>query len=173
MTCETSSKVSCFSMCPPSSFLVPPHSLPRSDLDPEFVEGLSHRTTRTHTSGVLEDIQDGTAYQELLRPGGFLHGHPWNLVLGFNTDGVSPYKSSRFQMWPIFWQVHDLPPRLRFQPKYNRVCGLWFGKSKPRFNLFLRPFHAEVTRFYGTLFLLFFFFFFFFFLSFSLMSSSA
>jgi len=41
------------------------------------------------------------------------------------------------------------------------VCGLWFGKSKPRFNLFLQPFHAEVTQFYGDVFFFFFFFFFF------------
>jgi len=138
-------------------------------LDPEFVKGLSYRTTRTKTKGVLSDIQDGAAYQDLLLPGGFLHGHPYNLVLGFNTDGVSPYKSSRFQMWPIFWQVHDLPPHLRFQSKYTRVCGLWFGKSKPRFNLFLQPFHAEVTQFYGDVFFFFFFFFvvFFFLLFFS------
>jgi len=118
-------------------------------LDPEFVKGLEYRRTRTYNTGFLEDIQDGKAYQALLRPGGFLHEHPWNLVLGFNTDGVSPYKSSRFQMWPIFWQVHDLPPHLRFQPKFNRVCALWFGKSKPRFNLFLQPFRKEMTRFYG------------------------
>jgi len=137
----------------PPSALSPPfppfltHSFPLLS-DPEFVKGLEYRRTRTYTNGVLEDIQDGKAYQDLLHPGGFLHDRPWNLVLGFNTDGVSPYKSSRFQMWPIFWQVHDLPPHLRFKPKYNRVCGLWFGKSKPRFNLFLQPFHSEVTRFY-------------------------
>jgi len=136
---------------------------PSLRLDPEFTKGLEYRRTRKYTKGVLEDIQDGKAYQDLLRPGGFLHDQPWNIVLGFNTDGVSPYKSSHFQMWPIFWQVLDLPPNIRFQPKLNRICGLWFGKSKPRFNLFLQPFHSEMTRFYGELFFFVFFFFFFFF----------
>jgi len=73
-------------------------------LDP-CQRGLSTGGSGASTKGVMEDIQDGKAYQDLLRPGGFLHGHPRNFVLGFN-------------------------PRLRFQPKYNRVCGLWCSASR-------------------------------------------
>jgi len=50
--------------------------------DPEFAKGLEYMRTRTYTKGVLEDIQDGKAYQDLLRPDGFLRDHSWNLVLG-------------------------------------------------------------------------------------------
>jgi len=116
--------------------------------DEEFVTNLSYRYTRVSKPGVLQDIQDGTVYQRLLREG-FLR-HPYNLAISFNTDGVSPYKSSSYEMWPLFWQVHDLPPSLRFSLKYTRLCGLWFGKTKPDMNMFLRPFKEELTTFYRT-----------------------
>jgi hypothetical protein len=116
-------------------------------LDEEFVEGIKYRSSRKSSPGVLADIQDGTVYQKLFREGFFRH--PYNIALGFNTDGVSPYKSSAYEMWPLFWQVHDLPPALRFSLKYTRLCGLWFGKTKPKMNTFLRPFRDELRSFYG------------------------
>ena len=127
-------------------------------IDPDFVKGLAFRFERKSLNNIIQDIQDGEVYRELMQPGGFLRD-PRNLSLGFNTDGVSPYKSSSFQMWPIYWHVHDLPPHLRFHRKYNRVCGLWFGKSKPKMNLFFGPFHTELELFHRSSSPLLFFFF--------------
>ena len=96
----------------------------------------------------MQTSKMGEIYQGLMGKGKFL-SQRWNLALGINTDGVSPYKSSTYQMWPIFWQILDLPPDLRFQTKYTRLCGLWFGKTKPVMNLFFNPFHSEIKRYYG------------------------
>ena len=119
--------------------------------DSTFLNGLSYRHQRKSDPDFIRDIQDGQVYRDLMREGNFL-SHPWNLALGVNCDGVSPYKSSSSSMWPIFWQIHDLPPALRFSLDYTRICGLWFGKSKPNMNLFFRPFHSEIKHFHGNVF---------------------
>jgi len=76
--------------------------------DPTFLQGIRYRDIRRPEKGVWKDIHDGDEYQTL-RKSGFLN-NPYNLVIGFNTDGVSPFKSSSLEMWPIFWHTHDLPP---------------------------------------------------------------
>ncbi len=48
----------------------------------------------------------------------------------FNTDGVSPFKSSRITIWPIFISVINLAPSVRML-KHNVVtCLLWVGKPQ-------------------------------------------
>jgi len=73
---------------------------------------------------MLADIQEGKVYSTLMQS--FLR-HPHNLALAFNTDEVTPFKSSTYQLWPIYWQCLNLPPRLRFTTKFTRIAGLWFG----------------------------------------------
>jgi hypothetical protein len=124
------------------------HSFLSFKLDDTFVAALSYRNERTPTPGHISDIQDGSVYQSLMGEGNLL-SFKWNLALGLNTDGVSPFKSSTFNLWPIFWQVHDLPPHLRFRPHFTRICGLWYGKTKPHMNLFFAPLHRELKEFYG------------------------
>ena len=114
--------------------------------DAEFVRGLAYRFERPSSPGVLADIQDGAIYSTLMHS--FLR-HPHNLALAFNTDGVSPFKSSTYQLWPVYWQCLDLPPHLRFSTKFTRIAGLWFGSSKPDFNQFFQPLHTEIRRYYG------------------------
>ena len=111
-------------------------------------QGCPPAKQRSLSLGVLRDIQDGAVYRGLV-DSGFLGGDNWNLALGLNTDGVSPYKSSTFSMWPIFWEVHNLPPSMRFRVQYTRICGLWFGKTKPDMNLFFTPCKSELERFHG------------------------
>lgn len=96
--------------------------------DPDFLEGLAYRKTRKSEKGVLQDIQDGSEYQRILKTR-FLD-HPYNFTIGFNTDGVSPYKSSNMELWPIFWMVHNLSKNMRFRVKYTRLYGLYYGKKK-------------------------------------------
>jgi len=61
--------------------------------------------------------------------------------------------------WVSAWSPQEFRPW--FQPPSSvsaqvqpRLWPLVFGKSKPQFNLFLWPFHSEVTRFYGGFFFL-------------------
>lgn len=65
----------------------------------------------------ISDIFSGQEYRKLMQPGGFLSkDNPLNISFSFNTDGVSPYKSSNKQnFWPIFLVINELPPRLRYE----------------------------------------------------------
>jgi len=122
-------------------------SLP-SFRDPDFLEGLAYRKTRKSEKGVLQDIQDGSEYQRILKTR-FLD-HPYNFTIGFNTDGVSPYKSSNLELWPIFWMVHNLSKNMRFRVKYTRLYGLYYGKKKSNMNTFFRPFRTEMTEYHDS-----------------------
>ena len=114
------------------------------------MSGLRYRFDRKRQEGILADVQDGEVYRAHFGKGSdhFLD-NPYNISFAFNTDGVSPFKSSTFQLWPIFWQCLDLPPSLRYELRYTRLCGLWFGKYKPNLNLFFSPFQQDLQKFYG------------------------
>lgn len=78
--------------------------------DPEFFEALRYPFTRTKSHpDHLEDFIDGDLYQS---QGKFLssYGH---LSFSWNTDGVSIFKSSPFNLWPVMLKINTLPPRLR------------------------------------------------------------
>jgi len=55
-----------------------------------------------------------------------------------NTDGVAIFKSSTFNIWPIFLSVNELDYKIR---RNNTILvGLWFGLKKPNFHTFLPGF---------------------------------
>ena len=46
-----------------------------------------------------------------------------NLSLKVNTDGVPIFKSSGYSMWPIYFEINELPPRKRLvYDKTTMVC---------------------------------------------------
>jgi hypothetical protein len=55
-----------------------------------------------------------------------------------NTDGVNVFKSSTFSIWPIFLSINELSYKTR--RKHTLLVALWFGKNKPSFCTFLKPF---------------------------------
>ena len=77
-----------------------------------FYEDLFHRFTRPKTADCICDIYDGNQYHKMFSNGGVL-SDPNNLSLKVNTDGVPIFKSSGFSLWPIFFQINELPPRKR------------------------------------------------------------
>ncbi len=96
----------------------------------------------------MKDVKDGVEYQNIVKSG-FLK-EPYNLVLSFNTDGVSPYKSSKLQIWPIYLQVLNLPPAIRNESRFLKVTSLWFGKSKPNLNILFQLFVQEINDYKGS-----------------------
>lgn len=60
-------------------------------------------------------------------------------ILGvvFNTDGISPFKSSRLTVWPIFISFWNLPPRVRMLKQNIVTCMFWVGNCKPNMEVFL------------------------------------
>jgi hypothetical protein len=81
--------------------------------------------------GFISDIKDGSLYKRLPRTS------QYDLTLLTNTDGVPMGNSSCNQIWPIFSQIVEVPPKLR--RKYMILQGVWVGRFKPRMNSFLKP----------------------------------
>lgn len=62
-----------------------------------------------------------------------------SISLNINVDGLPIYKSSKYQLWPILCNVHEMP-QLSPLP-----VGIFLGKSKPsNVNEFLTPFVDEL-----------------------------
>ncbi len=72
------------------------------------------------------------------------------IEVAFNTDGISPFKSSRLSVWPLFVSVLNLPPYLRCL-KHNIVTYIfWVATSKPPMNCFLRKFKKMIDKLNAT-----------------------
>ena len=80
---------------------------------PAFWKLLKNRAAPCSTH--INDITDGLEYCKLTQPGGFLckETNPANISFTLNTDGVSLFKSSHTDIWPIFLTINELPPAVR------------------------------------------------------------
>eukprot|EP00733_Pompholyxophrys_punicea_P000631 Pompholyxophrys_punicea_v1_NODE_203_length_2776_cov_3.808597.p1 type:complete len:682 gc:universal NODE_203_length_2776_cov_3.808597:616-2661(+) len=109
----------------------------------DFVQNLNSRTVRVDDD-IICDIVDSKNWRR--------HHHffeqKYNLALGLNTDGVSPFKWSNRGFWPIFMMVHSLPPQLRRKQEFLPLVGMWCGTSKPPMSLFLRPLIDSLNEYY-------------------------
>ena len=48
-----------------------------------------------------------------MSPGGFLTS-PTSITLLMNTDGAQAFHSSSCTIWPVFFVINELPPKLRY-----------------------------------------------------------
>lgn len=78
---------------------------------------------------------------------GFL-SNPANISLTWNTDGVVIFKSSKFNIWPFYFIVNELPYKERTNRENLILGGLWFGDKKPEANLFTDTFRESLHRLY-------------------------
>lgn len=113
---------------------------------PGFLEKLNYRFTRTkQNDSHFEDIYDGSVYKSL--PGNFT-SNPNNITFSWNSDGLSLFNSSKFNVWPVYFMINELPYQERIKKENNIIAGLWFGNSKPSANLFISAFEKDLTRLY-------------------------
>lgn len=66
----------------------------------------------------------------------------WDLTLLWNCDGIPVFESSQCSLWPIQVTINELPPAVR--KEHVLLSSLWFGKSKPVIQTFLKPFVEEM-----------------------------
>ncbi|KAE8740472.1 hypothetical protein FOCC_FOCC014022 [Frankliniella occidentalis] len=121
--------------------------LQRLFLRPGFVEKLLFRFQRVkkHEDNI-EDIYDGNLYKEQTANNGILSGRH-NISLTWYSDGIQIFKSVKYAVWPLFFVINELSYKERTLKENIILSGLWFGKSKPKPNLFLRPFRATFETF--------------------------
>ena len=91
----------------PLDFLLPGHS---NDLTIQNTEDV----------GVLYDVHTGK-------------GHTGPGII-FNTDGISPFKSSVITIWPVLIALTNLPPSIRMNKDNIITVAIWAGESKPPMN---------------------------------------
>ncbi|KAE8741781.1 hypothetical protein FOCC_FOCC012689 [Frankliniella occidentalis] len=106
----------------------------------EFYTNFASQKVRAQSTNksTLEDTYDGQLYQELVQSGFMSVKNPCNFSLSLNSDGVPVFHSTKKSLWPIFLNVLELPPHLRFKQEFTLIAGLWFG-GKPSANVMLSP----------------------------------
>ena len=61
-----------------------------------------------------------------------------------NTDGIPLFKSSPSAVWPVYLEIANLPPHLRFRHDNTITCGVWVGRKKPSMSLILNPVMEDI-----------------------------
>lgn len=86
------------------------------------------------------DIHDGSSHRTLMA------SREKENFCTYNTfvDGAQIFKGSKNSFWCILITLNCLCPSIRF--KEVIMGGAWFGKSKPNFKIFLRPFVEQAKK---------------------------
>ena len=61
-----------------------------------------------------------------------------------NLDGASVFKSRNTSIWPLWVQIHNLPPKIRNCVSNMSLLALWHGNGKPNFRIFLSKIVTEI-----------------------------
>lgn len=83
---------------------------------------LSYSITRRKINlHAIEDIQDGLLYKKHFGSDGYFKGTSdkkkkteIHISFQINTDGVALFRSSKYNIWPIYLAVSELPPNWRY-----------------------------------------------------------
>ena len=135
----------CFSLPCPSVSPPPPSPLLSLSSPLSIVLG-NWKTMGNYTlarpNNVYCDIHTGKGYQTLM--------HPDSIGTFFNTDGISPFKSSRLTVWPVYLAFPSLPPSIRMNKANLVTCAFWVGQEKPSMAILLKPIKQLLSRLQNT-----------------------
>ena len=76
--------------------------------------------------------------------------YPDSIGAFFNTDGISPFKSSRLTVWPIYLTFPSLPPSIRMNKANFVTCAFRVGQEKPSMEIFLKPLEQLLSQLRNT-----------------------
>ena len=88
----------------------------------------------------MSDLTDGELYQNFNRK----TGQQKAVSFSWNTDGVSIFRSSNYNIWPFYLTVNEMSEHKRFKDKNMLLAGLWFGPKKPQMQTFLQPIYKSL-----------------------------
>ena len=63
-----------------------------------------------------------------------------------STDGISLFKSSPSDLWPVYLAILNLPPDIRMNAQNVVLVGLWYGSKKPPMHLLLEPIMKKLRQ---------------------------
>ena len=93
----------------------------------------------TSMPGTYKDIVDGAVYQSKVRDNNYI-------TLVWHIDGASVIKSKSVQIWPITGFIVEIGESRRYAMRNIVLCGLWYGESKPNFELFQLHFVRKIKN---------------------------
>ena len=117
------------------------------DKSKDYIERTMEKYNDNPDTFEIRDIVDGKAYRHHCQSGGFLNCKN-NISCIFNTDGIPLYKSSKENLWPIFLAINELSPALRFRRENILLAGIWQGKQKPPFRIYMSKFGESMRNLY-------------------------
>jgi hypothetical protein len=105
-----------------------------------FRSNKTARHMRWHKEGAHENDQvmvhptDSQAWKALDDFDADFTRDAWNVRIGLETDGFSPYSTSAmsYSSWPIFAILYNLPPSLCMKYEYMFLCLIIPGPDHPR-----------------------------------------
>jgi len=113
---------------------------------PGFTQPLDHVKNRTKkVPDNIEDVYDGELYKAHVREN---HSdfHDYCLSLMWYTDGISIFRSSHYEVWPLFVVINEVPFSQRFKKENVILAGLWFGLRKSQPELMLSVYHEDIVN---------------------------
>jgi len=113
---STQKKVSYFISCPLEAQLQKLYSRPG------FCDMLKYKSSRIKNNvNNIEDIYAGTVYKEAEKN---ILSDPNNISFTWYSDGVAPFESSLYSLWPCMFIINELPPEERHKPENLLMGGL-------------------------------------------------
>ncbi|XP_043480061.1 uncharacterized protein LOC122509849 [Leptopilina heterotoma] len=98
---------------------------------------------RIQETDIFSDIYDGRAYSDFVQSLPPEDKHQY-VTFTFNCDGAPVFESSNTSIYPIQLMINELPFEVR--TKETIVAALWFGKSKPNMNVFLKGYVDQMNE---------------------------
>lgn len=117
------------------------------DLATQFAELLDDPSckfnfNRARDESVISDIESGSLYGRKI-PSNINTGCKY-ITCTFNSDGSPISNDGRTTITPIYLLINELECKTRAR---NLVlAGLWYGKTKPRMDIFLMPFVEQMNE---------------------------
>ena len=120
------------------------------DIAPQFKTILSNSCYKFysclgHWNDLSTYVHNSTSAMSMFRHDKHFFSAPENVGVILNTDGVPLFKSSSSSVWPVYLEIANLPPHLRFRHDNTITCGLWVGKKKPNMATLLEPTLKELN----------------------------
>lgn len=81
---------------------------------------------------VVTRIQESAAWDRLVLHDPLMVDSIINVVLAYSTDGVNPFRSGQYTMWPLVFKVLNLPPSLASSTSLLILAGIIRGPKKPK-----------------------------------------
>ncbi|KAL9646097.1 hypothetical protein ABK040_007975 [Willaertia magna] len=91
--------------------------------------------------GYIRDVYNGSSWKVLKSKIG-----EQSLFLQLNLDGISLFKSSKFNIWSVFVLLLDISSTERYKEKNIFLYYLWFEKTKPNSDILLNFISQDMKR---------------------------